>query len=424
MANDDRIEYVVGAEKRLTDILSRPDVTPLLQAALRAGAAAAELVDDQQAILWAAGSPPASGFAATVPLVLEGEPVGAITVRGVQSDREQLSRVAEIVHAAVAALLRCNLKRMLTTETHTTVVNQSYQDLLETNKRLARSEARYRDLAESLELKVRERTRELGRAHARLLQQEKMASVGQLAAGIAHEINNPLGFITSNLVTFGKYTERLRDMLAFYRTGPTEAQARERWNKLKLDFVLTDAGELLSQSVDGAKRVSQIVADLRGFSHIDDGPETAVDVNDELDRTLSILSQRIPGDAEIVRRYGKIPPLVAHAALLCQVFFNIVQNALQARTSRLRLVIATEHAAGSIRIAFADNGPGVPKDLRGRIFEPFFTTRDVGQGTGMGLAVSYDIVQAAGGSINVGDNPGGGALFTITLPVTGAVTSA
>ncbi|HEX8960201.1 MAG TPA: HAMP domain-containing sensor histidine kinase, partial [Geobacteraceae bacterium] len=145
--------------------------------------------------------------------------------------------------------------------------------------------------------------------------------------------------------------------------------------------------------------------------------EAMADLNAEVDRTLSVLDHEIPEDAEIVKDYHPLPRVCCNPALICQVFFNIIQNALQARKSGLRLTISTRRDSSGIRISFADNGPGIPDGIRNRLFEPFFTTREVGAGTGMGLAVAYDVVTRYGGTIEAESLAGGGALFTITLPL-------
>jgi hypothetical protein len=192
------ITYVVGEEKRLTDILSAAEVVPLLKGMVRAGAAEVAVLDAAGNTLWLERDPAAGGsLAGNIPIFLEGEPVGKLVIKGSVGREEPLKGLASLLLDALNTIIANNLKRMLTTEVHTAVVNQSYEDLVETNRRLAESEAQYRELAGELEKKVDERTSELKLAHARLLQQEKMASIGQLAAGMAHEINNPLQMITS-----------------------------------------------------------------------------------------------------------------------------------------------------------------------------------------------------------------------------------
>ena len=419
------ISYVVGEEKGLLEILRAADVLPLMRGAIRAGAAEAMLVNVEGAPICVEKSAARHGEVTIErPLHLEGEPVGNLLVKGEEGETAHLTGLADLLLVAVNTILANNLKRMLTAEMHTTVVSQSYEELLATNRRLIESEASYRDLAESLEVKVRERSAALETAHARLLQQEKMASIGQLAAGVAHEINNPLGFIISNLSTMQKYVLRFVAMLDHFRDGLRSGdpaaviaqRAGEKWRELKIDLVRGDIGDLLTQSLSGAERVKRIVADLKGFSHVDEAEELEVDLNEEIDRTLHVLAHQTPAGAVIARDYQTLPPYRCQPALICQVFLNIIQNALAVRSEGLKLTIVTRAERGHLVVSIADNGPGVPRELRGRIFEPFFTTRQVGAGTGMGLAVVFDILKQCGGSVEVGDAPEGGALFTVTLP--------
>jgi hypothetical protein len=322
-----------------------------------------------------------------------------------------------ILHAA---------KRLMATSVHTTVVNQSYEELRETNRLLAASEAQYRELAASLEKRVEERSAELKRAHAVLLQQEKMASVGQLAAGVAHEINNPLGFIRSNIQTFGRYADNLGEMLLFFRgmtdlPAPQRRTAEEHWRRLKIEVILGDIGELVEQSLEGAERITKIVAGLKGFSHIDEAGERLIEVNAELDRTLEVLSAEIGKRGAVVSRdYQGAPVVFGSPGLLCQAFLSIIMNALESREQGAAVAIRTHgRGAGAVVVEVADNGRGVPEDLRTRIFEPFFTTKPVGAGTGMGLSIAYEIITGLGGTLQVSGRQGGGSVFSITLPAAG-----
>lgn len=424
--NGQFLSFVVGQEKRLAEILADEDVVPLIKVVVRGGAFRAAVTDENGKVLWSSGDGADAGHSVhNLPLRMEGEIVGKVSVSGARGDEARLGGLAEIFQAALGIILGNKLKRILTTEIHSTVVSQSYEELLEINRQLAASEERYRNLAQSLEIKVEERTEDLKRAHARLLQQEKLASIGQLAAGVAHEINNPLGFIYSNLQTMDKYVMRFMEMLDFYRgaisdsTGKEALQesSRRRWAELKLDVIRADVFELIRQSLGGALRVKKIVSDLKAFSHVDEVGESQADLNAEIDKTINVLSHEMPQDAEIVRNYGPLPGFVCKPALLCQVFLNLLLNAFQSRRNGLRLVIATTHDGEIIRISIADNGPGIPAEIKNRIFEPFYTTRDVGSGAGMGLTVAYDIISGYDGTIEVICPEGGGAVFVITLPV-------
>lgn len=419
------IEYIVGADKRLSEVLSGDEVTTILKGAVGAGASSAAIKDSGGEVLWTWGIATYDDILSEeLPISLEGESVGTVSLQWREGDGPRVKGLLVLLREILNAIAYANLRRMLTTETHTTVVNSSYEELLETNRRLALSEAKYRELAENLEKKVIKRTEDLKRTYGRLLQREKMASVGQLAAGVAHEINNPLGFIVSNLHTLGKYVGRYWEMLECYRVAFEDAgvtvRAKElphrKWRELRLDFITGDSEELIGQCLFGAERVRKIVSDLKGFSHIEDGDEMPVELHVELDRTLNVLAHEIPQDAQIIRDYRPVPVFVCNPALLCQVFLNLVLNALEARPAGLRLTIRTDQVEDSVLVSFSDNGPGIPGEIIDRIFEPFFTTKDVGQGTGMGLTVSYEVITGYGGTIEVENRPGQGATFTIQLP--------
>ncbi|NOZ69483.1 MAG: histidine kinase, partial [Deferribacteres bacterium] len=345
-------EYIVGAEKSLGEIIKDIDLIPFFRSAVETGVSYVMLEDARGDVLYHYGKPSGEGMITVKkPVYLEGEAAGYIVIRGDKLSKGRIEAAAELILTAVNTILKSGFKTMLATETHMAVVNQSYNELLETNRRLKLSEGRYRDLADTLEKQVQERTEELRQALARLLHQEKIASVGQLAAGVAHEINNPLGFIVSNINTLNQYVSRFRDMLTLYRsafeTGEFTDERREltrrKWGEYKLDFILSDAVELIKESLDGAERVRKIVADLKDFSHIDDGDRAGVDINREIDRTLNVLTHEIPGDAEIIRDYHPLPEFTCSPAHICQAFFNIILNALQTGKEGLKLIITTRY---------------------------------------------------------------------------------
>jgi len=425
MTTGEQLSFLVGEEKNLRQLLLDSDVLPLLQGVLAAGASCARLTDQEGEELWGAAAPGGRGeLLAGFPILLEGEPVARLAVYGEEQHRDRLRPCAALLRVALDTVLRNNLKRVLTTEIHTSVVNSSHEELMRSNADLAQSEARYRELAQNLELRVKERTADLKRAQALMLQQEKMAAIGQLAAGVAHEINNPLGFIISNLHTLQKYVGRFCAMLQFYRdhldldlpARILSAEADQKWRELKLQQVVADVGDLMSQSLSGAERVSRIVADLKGFSHVDDAGDMPVDLNQELERTLGVLSHVLCGRAQIVKELQPLPVVTCKPQLPGQIFLNLVQNALTHAGAAPVITLSSCFDGERIRISVADNGNGVPSALRSQIFEPFFTTLPVGSGTGMGLAVVWEAVLKLGGTIAVADAPGGGAEFIITVP--------
>jgi len=422
----DDLKIVVGEDKRLTDLLTGEEVGSLLRSVVQAGINRARIVDEFGQTIWTQGeteSPLQEEI--SLPLKVEGETVGRVVLTSDKDKTTVIQSLANVLRDIINTMLHNNLKRLLTTEIHTSVVQQSYEELLDTNKKLSLSEARYRELTKTLEKKVEERTEDLKRAHTVMLQQEKLAAVGQLAAGVAHEINNPLGFVYSNFNAIARYLERIKIKLvalpAAFGQKEQAAQAlaelEAKWRSLKLSLIVDDLGDLIAQSSDGCERIKKIVSDLKGFSHIDDAELKPVDVSREIDRTLSVLGHQLPADVGIEKRYQQIPDVLCNPALLCQVFFNIIQNACLAKPSGLRLLIETRAEGGNIIIRFSDNGPGIPMEIQRRIFEPFFTTREVGKGSGMGLAMSHEVITSCNGTLSVHSEPDQGASFIITLPV-------
>jgi len=421
--HSEQIEYLVGQEHNLLALLQSPEIRGLLHEAVLVWQLQVliKLADGSGVCSEVAKKIPVPFREIIMPLSLEGEMIGQLLVRGGEGDRA-LEGIAAILRSAISVVLHNNLKRMLTAEMHTSLVTKTYDELLTKNLELSASEARYRDLAQNLELKVKERTAELEMVHVRLLQQEKLASIGKLAAGVAHEINNPIGFINSNLATLKKYVSRLIEMLDWYQRQTASLTALNesatlKGKEVKLEIVRKDVWDLLEQSLAGAERVKKIVADLKGVSHVDEIDGATFNLQLEVERTLSVMKAQLPADAIVKCELVATPPIAGSGALFCQALVNMIQNAVQAVPSGLELQLKSWCAADKVCFSIADNGSGIPDELSNRIFDPFFTTREVGAGTGMGLAVVYDIVKKYGGSITVKEATGGGALFAIEFPL-------
>ncbi len=270
----------------------------------------------------------------------------------------------------------------------------------------------------------------LQQAQARLLQSEKMAAVGQLAAGVAHEINNPIGFVSSNLGSLSGYVEHMLTLLAAYekiRPG-MPASLRAGIDSLpahaELAYIREDAPELLRESKEGLARVKRIVNDLRDFTRMDTADRAPTDIHAVLDSALQVVGNELKYKAEVVKAYATLPPVVCNAAQLGQVFVNLLVNAAQAIEGHGTITLCTGTAAQAVWIDISDTGAGMAPEIQQRIFEPFYTTKPVGQGTGLGLSITWDIVKRHGGSLEVQSSPGQGTRFRITLPVVPAAVLA
>lgn len=264
---------------------------------------------------------------------------------------------------------------------------------------------------------------DLKATQSQLLQQEKMASVGQLAAGVAHEINNPMGFIISNIGTFGKYSGALAEYIqqtdVLLAQGDTEDVAKLKALKKKLDisFIIEDLPSMIKESLDGAERVRTIVQNLKRFSNVDEAEVQQLNVNDILEGTVSIAWNDLNAKADVVRSYGELPLIECRPQDLGQVFLNILKNAAQAIPDRGIIHLKTSCGNDMVTVAISDNGCGIPPEILGRIFDPFFTTRPVGHGTGLGLSVCYDIIKKSGGTIEAASVVGKRTTITIHLPI-------
>jgi two-component system NtrC family sensor kinase len=292
------------------------------------------------------------------------------------------------------------------------------------------------DLSRGLEDKVRVRTeqlraaneelasayRELQSTQMQLIQREKMASVGQLVAGVAHELNNPIGFIYSNIGTLEDFVTRLRTMLEVYRaaplTEPTRAVVQQRWDGLKVDYALRYLDSMIQGIREGAERSRKIVRDLRVFARGQDEAWQSVDLHEEIESSLTLLSHLLKDRVTVERRFGALPSVECIRSQIDQVFLNLLANAGQAIAGAGRITIETAVQDGHAVVTIADSGPGIPAAVLGRIFDPFFTTKPVGDGTGLGLSISYEIVKKHGGELRAESAAAGGAMFTLRIPLT------
>ncbi|TDR39203.1 phospho-acceptor domain-containing protein [Tahibacter aquaticus] len=266
----------------------------------------------------------------------------------------------------------------------------------------------------------------LNTVQEQLVQSEKMASLGQLAAGIAHEINNPIGYVHSNLGTLQEYLNNLFGLIECcdsvisqqgVMTPERRAEVAERKRAIDFGFLVQDLPQLLAESREGIDRVRRIVQDLRDFSRVDRLETWSLyDLHRGLDSTLGIVWNEVKYKAEVRKEYGNLPLVECLPSQINQVFVNILVNAAQAIEQRGEIVVRTGTLNDTVWIEIADNGSGIAADNLKRIFDPFFTTKPVGKGTGLGLSISYGIVHKHHGDIAVESQPGRGTTFRIVLP--------
>ena len=277
-----------------------------------------------------------------------------------------------------------------------------------------------------LDLRVAERTQELKATneeliatHSQLLQSEKMAAIGQLSAGVAHEINNPIGFVTSNIDMLGQWGDSLLELIDLYHCHMPETNKliSHKKEEIDYDYIKEEFPLLMADTLDGLTRVSTIVADLKNFAHIDDNTWRKADLIKGLHSTLNIVKNEIKYKAQIEFNLQPIPQVICIASQINQVFLNIIVNASQAIEKEGLISFSNKICDNQVCISISDNGRGIAETDLDRIFEPFYTTKAVGEGTGLGLSLSYSIIKSHQGRIEVSSKIDKGTTFNIWLPI-------
>ncbi len=270
---------------------------------------------------------------------------------------------------------------------------------------------------------IMEMYEQLKKTQSRLIQSEKFSGIGQLAAGIAHEINNPVGFVLSNSSTLTRYVARMKQMLEIYRKNVDSQEIREKEKELKIDVVLNDIDELVNENIEGMKRIAEIVQAMKNFARTDQKKERALaNINEGIKSALLMARNEIKYHADVKTEFGDVPRIECNIGELNQVFLNILVNAAQAikqqnRPDRGCIKVRTYAKDTSVFCEISDDGPGIPSDVLPKIFDPFFTTKPVGAGTGLGLSITYDIiVNKHKGDIEAKSTQGNGTTFIIKLP--------
>gem|GEM_PF-873016 len=349
--------------------------------------------------------------------------------RQLATAREQLATEVDKVKA-----MNNSLEVEIGQRHHAEVELKQLNDTLETRvaQRTMALEKLNRELEES-RAALDQACQDLRSKHSTILHQEKMACIGQLAAGVAHDINNPMGFISNNLSELSGYADSLCRYIVFLESVLREKCDSEEANasvaalrsQLEIDAIFGDMGTMIDESLEGSERVSNIVKNLRNFSRIDDQDYSMADMNECLESTINIVWNELKYKAKVVRDYGDIPKIPCYPGQLNQVFMNLLINAAQAIEHYGTITARTWIAASDcIGISISDTGSGIAAEHRAKIFEPFFTTKETGKGTGLGLSITYDIVRQHGGDIVVESELGRGTTFIIMLPVKGNMTVA
>jgi signal transduction histidine kinase len=338
------------------------------------------------------------------------------------TSRDEIGNLAESFNQMTKALREAKAKMQQQADelqAQQAILQSTNQELQEKSESLSKQNAEIERKNRDLERTMQQ----LQRTQYLLVQAEKMASLGQLTAGIAHEINNPVNFVSSNVKPLRRDIDEVLSIVNKYDDTIAGNHLQEKFveiAKLKRDlnfsFLLDEIGNLLKGIEDGAQRTFEIVKGLRNFSRLDEEGKKLADINQGLESTLLMLKHQLKNRIEVVKDFGDLPQILCFPGKLNQVFMNILSNACQAIDGQGKIFVKTTYADEAVRISIKDTGRGMTDEVKQHIFEPFFTTKDVGEGTGLGLSITFGIIQDHDGNIEVFSAPGNGSEFVITLP--------
>lgn len=330
----------------------------------------------------------------SVPVEFNLETIGWLSGGASASEREAAAGLVSFLMLFVA-------KYRLAANLHHDTTEASYAELQRQNAALKASEARYRELSDQLQQQVDEQVAVIRQTQQELYESARLRSVGHLAAGVAHEINNPVGFISSNLRVARDYVDNLEPLL------PDTADNRE---------MLGDFSDLLSESIEGTDRIARIVADLKTFASIDQADNALCDLNSLLLSAIHLVQTEYDHNLTIIESLGELPRIPGHPSRLSQTLFNLLDNAAQAIGNDGRILVRTQADDAGIQVTIQDNGCGIPDSIRSQVFDAFFTTRPVGSGAGLGLTVARDTVHAHGGQLTLDSQEEAGTRVILVLP--------
>lgn len=395
-------------ELTLQDLLRGIDSRRLLAALQGLLGAEVAIFDTRGTCL--AGDPETKETTPGMPLVGELEPIGAIAAA---AQPAQLQAAADLV----TLLLRANARYLMASDLHLQTQRADFEELQSRHVALEKSERRFKALAETLEQRVKQQVKTIESTQIKLYESEKLASIGRLAAGVAHEINNPIGFIRSNLSAASSYLDSLNKIGSLVESGASAAMLQAAWQAEDMPFLQRDLRDILDESLSGADRIAAIVKDLKGFSRINEAADENADINQIIRQVCHVAAAELRGKADVVLDLGEIPPLHCHPVELGQVFLSVLMNAVDAVTTGGKIQFRTRLKEDRICIDVRDNGCGMPDSILTHIFDPFFTTKEVGKGMGLGLTVCLNIVKAHDGSMEIKSKPNQGTLVGIRLPL-------